>query len=59
MREYFPPPPDYIATPEDVLCTALRTLTMLSSSRSTPAPLWLECNIVKIVGQAHHYTDGK
>ena len=46
IPEYFPPSPDYITTHEEVLgspvlCTALLTLTMLSSWRSSPAPPWL------------------
>ena len=43
----------YLGSP--VLCTALLTLTMLSSLRSFPAPPLLVCNKVS-VGQLHHYT---
>ena len=60
MDEYFPPPPDYIITHEDVLrqpffCTALLTLTMISFWRSSPAPPWLVCNKA-CVDQVHPCT---
>ena len=57
MPEYFPYPPDYIITHEEVLGspvlrTALLTLTMLSSWRSSPQ-WWLVCNRAS-VGQVYN-----
>ena len=53
MPEYFPPPPYYIITHQEVLGTALLTLPMLFSWRSAPDPPRLDCNTV---GQVHHCT---
>ena len=61
MSEYFPTLPIllklmrmYGGSP--VLCTALVTLTLLSSWRNSPAPpWWLMCNKAS-VGQVPNYT---
>ena len=60
MPEYFSPPPDYITTYNDVLgspvlSTALLTLTILSSWRSSPAPPLLACTKASM-GQDHYCT---
>ena len=50
MPEYVPPPPDYITTHNNVLCSPVLCTALL-----TPAPPWLVCNKAS-VDQVHNCT---